>query len=123
LAACGAGLVLALPLFWLMRHPDPILIWLGQFLYVLLLGTYMGGQPAAMVELFPRNVRVTAVSIAYNLGIGLFGGLAPVLVTYLIKATSNDFMPGYVVFVGAGITFFGLLGLRQADREKVSGPL
>jgi len=123
LAACGAGLVLALPLFWLMRHPDPILIWLGQFLYVLLLGTYMGGQPAAMVELFPRNVRVTAVSIAYNLGIGLFGGLAPVLVIYLIKETSNDFMPGYVVFVGAGITFFGLLGLRQADREKVSGPL
>jgi hypothetical protein len=55
--------------------------------------------------------------MAYNLGISLFGGLAPVLVTYLIKETANDFMPGYVVLVGAGITFFGLLGMRDADRE------
>ncbi|MEZ5828952.1 MAG: MFS transporter [Hyphomicrobiales bacterium] len=117
LAASGAGLVLGLPLFWLMHHPDPFLIWLGQFLFALLLGTYMGGQPAAMAELFPRHVRVSAVSFSYNLGIGLFGGLAPVLVTFLIKETSNDFVPGYVVVAGAAITFFGLLGLRQADRE------
>jgi hypothetical protein len=38
----------------------------------------------------------------------------------LIKETSNDFVPGYVVFVGAGITFVGLLGMRHADREPVS---
>merc|ERR1711948_150584 len=31
------------------------------------------------VELFPVHVRATGVSIAYNLGIGMFGGLGPVL--------------------------------------------
>jgi len=32
-----------------------------------------------VVELFPVKVRVTGVSVAYNIGIGVFGGLGPVL--------------------------------------------
>ena len=119
LATSGLGIVLGLPFFWLMHHSDPFLVWFGQFLFAVLLATYMGGQPAAMAELFPRSVRVSAVSTAYNLGIGVFGGLTPVLVTFLIKETSNEFVPGYLLVIAAGITFFGLLGLRQADREPL----
>ncbi len=116
LICSGLGLVLGLPLFWLMHHPDPLLIWLGQFLFAVLLATYMGGQPAAMAELFPRSVRVSAVSTAYNLGIGIFGGLTPILATYVIKETSDDFTPGYFVAIAAAISFFGLLSMRRADR-------
>ena len=120
LATSGLGIVLGLPFFWLMHHTDPFLVWLGQFLFAVLLAVYMGGQPAAMAELFPRNVRVSAVSTAYNLGIGIFGGLTPVFVTFLIKETSNDFVPAYLLVAAAAITFFGLLGLRQADRARLS---
>jgi len=35
------------------------------------------------VELFPVRVRTTGVSLAYNLGVGIFGGLGPLLSTAL----------------------------------------
>lgn len=118
-ASAGAAFALGLPLFWLIHHPEPVVVWLGQLAFALLLAGYMGGQPAAMAELFPRHVRVSAVSVAYNIGIGIFGGLTPMLVTFLIQRTGNDFVPGYFIAAAAGLSFLGLLGMRRADRGSL----
>jgi MFS transporter, MHS family, proline/betaine transporter len=37
-----------------------------------------------MAEAFPAQVRVSGVSIAYNLALGMLGGTTPIVVTYLI---------------------------------------
>ena len=39
----------------------------------------MAPIPAAMCEMFPRGVRVSAVSVGYGLAYALFGGTAPLV--------------------------------------------
>ncbi|MEN9405829.1 MAG: Proline/betaine transporter [Bacillota bacterium] len=61
-------------------------------LSLLLLSTFnaahMGTGPALTSELFPTQVRSTALSIAYSVG-SIFGGLAPMSATYLLQKTET----------------------------------
>jgi len=61
LGATALAFVGAWPLFWLMHHPDPALVLLGQLGFVLSVGTFVGCQPAVMVEAVPWQVRCTAI--------------------------------------------------------------
>ncbi|HEY7580845.1 MAG TPA: MFS transporter [Acetobacteraceae bacterium] len=79
LLASMGGLVGALPLFWLLNHPSDFLAQLGQLGLVLLVGIYYGPLPAILVEAAPPSVRCTAVALGYNLCLGLFGGLSPLV--------------------------------------------
>jgi MHS family proline/betaine transporter-like MFS transporter len=50
----------------------------------------MASIPAAMCEMFPHAVRVSAVSVGYGLAYALFGGTAPAAAVWLISWTHND---------------------------------
>jgi MHS family proline/betaine transporter-like MFS transporter len=43
--------------------------------------------PLYITTIFPTNVRLSGVSLSYNISIVLFAGTAPILITMLIKAT------------------------------------
>ncbi|GAB5375372.1 MAG: hypothetical protein AcusKO_18340 [Acuticoccus sp.] len=45
--------------------------------------------------LLARRVRVSVLSVGYNMTLALFGGIAPVVATYLISRTGDDFSPAY----------------------------
>lgn len=53
-----------------------------------------------LVEMFPADVRVTAGSVAYNIGLSLFGGTTPLVVTSLIATFHTNFaLPTYAAVV------------------------
>merc|ERR1719291_711739 len=60
------------------------------------------------VELFPVQVRVTGVSVAYNIGVGIIGGMGP-----LISDAGNRMMDpqGLVSAPAAYTMFFGVVSL------------
>lgn len=89
----GAALTLALlayPLFWLMHHPDENMILLGGLGLAVVLGFYMGITPAQLTEMFPQHIRVSAVSVGYNLTYAIFGGTVPMIAIWLMKKEHND---------------------------------
>ena len=90
LAAASGGLVFAWPLFRLMDHPVPSIAWLGQLGLALFIGMFAGVIPVTMVEAFPARVRCSAVSIGYNLCLGIIGGTTPLVATWLIQRTHDD---------------------------------
>lgn len=87
-----------------------VLAWLLVFL---LAGAALyGPQAAALVELFPANVRYTALSVPYNIGTGWVGGLLSVS-AFAIVAAKGDIYSGLlyplfftVVGIVATIFFF-----------------
>src|SRR4029079_9031139 len=87
-AAIGL-LLLSWPLMALMQTGKIPLVILGQFGFALLLGAYGAVNPNAICEIFPKSVRCSAVSTAYNLTVGLAGGTAPAVATWLIGLTGN----------------------------------
>jgi MHS family proline/betaine transporter-like MFS transporter len=117
LASIG-GLIGALPLFWLMNHPSELLAQLGQLGLVLLIGVYYGALPAVLVEAAPPAVRCTAVALGYNLCYGLFGGLSPLVATWLVERTGDEIAPAFLTMASAAVTFVTLFWFRETYRAS-----
>jgi MHS family proline/betaine transporter-like MFS transporter len=60
-------------------------------------------------ELFPTKTRSTGLSVGYSLGVTVFGGFAPFIVTWLIVATDDKLAPAYYVLTAAVLSSFSLL--------------
>ncbi|AMO57434.1 MFS transporter [Endozoicomonas montiporae] len=64
----------------------------------------IGTLPPMLVRLFPSEVRYTGVATSYNLGMALFGGLAPVSITPLIKAYGLALGPALYLIIISLVT-------------------
>ena len=116
LLASMGGLIGALPLFWLLNHPSELLAQLGQLGLVVLMGLYYGALPATLVEAAPPTVRCTTVALGYNLCLGLFGGLSPLVATWLVERTGDEIAPAFLIMAAAAVTFVTLFTLRETYR-------
>jgi len=88
----------------------------SQLLLALLIAVPLGAAPAMLVELFPVADRLTGYSLAYNLGLGIAGGTAPMIATWLISATGDRSAPG-AYLAGAALLSAAALWLMQ-DRSR-----
>ena len=72
--------------------------------------------PLYLTTLFPANIRLSGVAMSYNLSVATFGGLAPVLVTTLIKQTQSVYLSPvlYILaFIVASIILVALFSSRN----------
>ena len=119
LAATVLAVVGAWPLFWLMHSTNAAIVLVGQLGFVLLVGTFCGCQPTIMVEAVPARVRCTAIALGYNVTVGLIGGLCPLVATWLVERTGNDYSPGFMIMVAAAVSFLALLTYKETYRKPL----
>jgi MHS family proline/betaine transporter-like MFS transporter len=120
LVATAFAFVAAWPLFRLMHSPDPVLELLGQLGFVLAVGAYCGCQPVIMVEATPAAVRCTAIALGYNVTLGLIGGLTPLVATWLVERTANDYSPAFMIMTAAAVSFLTLFTFKETYRAQVT---
>jgi MHS family proline/betaine transporter-like MFS transporter len=120
MAATAFALVGAWPLFRLMHSTDPAAMLLGQLGFVLSVGTFIGCQPALMVESVPTKVRCTVIALGYNVTLGVIGGLSPLVATWLVERTSNDYSPAFMIMAAAAVSFLALLSFRGTKPAPLS---
>jgi len=77
-----------------------------------------GPLAASLVELFPTNVRYTALSVPYHIGVGWIGGLMPMTAFAMVVATGNIFAGFWFSIVFGGISFVSCLLLFPETRGK-----
>jgi MHS family citrate/tricarballylate:H+ symporter-like MFS transporter len=108
-------------LSWLIANPSfghmvMIELWLS-FLY----GSYNGACIVALTEIIPVQVRTTGFSLAYSLATALFGGMTPLLSTWLIETTGDKAAPGYWMAGAGAISLLAtFLIYRGFIKERVS---
>lgn len=107
----------AIPLLWLMHHPDPALMLAGQLAFVVPAGICLGVMPAILTEAVPAGVRCTAVSLGYNIAFGIIGGLTPLTAAWLVARTDMDLSPAWLIMGAATVTFAALLASRETSRD------
>ena len=120
LLAAILTVIAALPLFWVMYHPTPALIFVGQTGFGVLIGMYSGAQATAMVELAPSRIRCTAVALGYNVCLGVFGGLSPLVATWLVERTADQLAPAYLIMAAAVVSFVAALGMPETYRKPLA---
>ncbi|GAA5225939.1 MFS transporter [Paeniglutamicibacter antarcticus] len=112
-AAVGA-LLLAWPLFKLMvTAPSvPVLVIVIGLLGVIM-AFYFGPLPALLSALFPAAIRGTGLAVTYNVGVTLLGGIAPLVLTWLLSVTGSLNAPSFYYMAIAVISLVGLYFVRK----------
>ena len=111
--------LLTYPLFLLASTEVLFLIVVAQVLFGLIISLCSGPGPAALVEMFPTNVRYSALGVSYNLAVAAFGGTAPFIATYLISRTGSNLAPTFYLIVAAVITLFFVSRMKETYREPL----
>ena len=119
IAAFTAELTVALGAFLLARDGGLAGFAAAQLVFGALLALVMGTDPAMLSEQFPGEYRMSAYSVAFNLGLGIAGGTAPAIATALIAATGFTLAPALYLMLAAGAAAAG--AFLMADRSR--GPL
>ncbi len=111
--------LLTYPLFLLASTKVLFFIVIAQVLFGLIISLFSGPGPAALVEMFPTNVRYSALGVSYNLAVAAFGGTAPFIATYLISRTGSNLAPTFYLIVAAVITLFFVSRMKETSREPL----
>lgn len=111
------------PLFLMLTTwPTPVALMLVQALVGLLLAACLGALPALLADIYPTATRGTGLSLSYNFSVTLFGGFAPLIVTWLIDSTHNKLAPSFYVMSTAAVSLLAVIALTLRARSAgVSG--
>jgi MHS family proline/betaine transporter-like MFS transporter len=119
-AMCLAEAAVAWRAFDLARRGGVEGVWMAQLAFALLLAIWMGADPAMLSEQFRPEHRVSAHAVVFNIGIGIFGGTAPIVAVALIRATSNVMAPAAYLIFAAVLSAVGVLALRDRGQAPAN---
>ena len=90
------------------------------FVLMIYAGMVYGPIAAALVEMFPANIRYTSMSLPYHLGNGWFGGFLPTTAFAMVAATGNIYYGLWYPVVVAGATVvIGALFIRETRHARI----
>jgi MHS family proline/betaine transporter-like MFS transporter len=117
---CVAFVALAYPGFLLMLSGLPGWgVALVQIGFNLVISTFSGPGPAALVELFPTRSRTTLMSTGYALSVAIFGGFAPFIATWLIQQTGTPIAPTYYLIAAGVVSAATIMTFKETAFERL----
>jgi len=90
-----------------------------QIAFCLVIATFGGTGPAALVELFPTRSRTTLMSVGYSLAVAIFGGFAPFIATWLIQETGTPLAPTFYLMAAGIISLLTIMPFRETAFERL----
>jgi MHS family proline/betaine transporter-like MFS transporter len=74
-----------------------------------------------LADIFPTRTRGTGLALSYNFSVTLFGGFAPLIVTWMIDATGSKLAPSFYVVATSLVSVIAviLLGRRMRNSAPV----
>jgi MFS transporter, MHS family, proline/betaine transporter len=111
----------AYPMFsYLISAPSPGRFLIVQAIAMVILGFIQGSTSQLGASFFPTAVRSSGLGLSFNLGVALFGGLAPLIVTALLVATGDKLVPAYYIIVAAIIAVILMAAGRFGEAARIA---
>lgn len=66
----------------------------------------------------PAGGRSTGISVAYNVAVMVFGGFAPLIVTWLTRVLGTPVAPAFYVVFACVLALLGTYCMHEAPRAK-----
>ncbi|MBB3770781.1 MHS family proline/betaine transporter-like MFS transporter [Angulomicrobium tetraedrale] len=93
---------------------------LGQLGFAVLTACYAGPIPATLVEMFRPGARCTALSLSYNVALGLAGGTAPMVAVYLVNREAFDMGPAVYLIGISLVSLAAALTLKERSGASLT---
>nr|WP_271043259.1 MFS transporter [Pseudomonas sp. VB3] len=87
-----------------------------QAIVGLLIAACLGPIPAMLADIFPTSIRGTGLALSYNFSVTLFGGFAPLIVTWMIDASGSKLAPSFYVMATILISVLAIICLGRRMR-------
>lgn len=114
-------LVMIYPLYaWLASSPTVGNLLVMQLLLCVAIGGIFGPSPTTLAELFPIDVRSTCIAIGFNTAVMLFGGFAPLIVTWLANTFHTPVAPAFYLMAASVIGLLSALSIRKKAFRRTS---
>jgi MHS family proline/betaine transporter-like MFS transporter len=121
IGACAALIVLAIPCMMLIGTGNDALIFLGLMVLGITLVCFTSTMPSTLPALFYTPVRYSALSIAFNISVSLFGGTTPLVTAWLVETTGDPLMPAYYMMGAALIGTGAMLTVKETAGMPLRG--
>jgi MHS family proline/betaine transporter-like MFS transporter len=121
--ACWLFLLTSYPAFYLMAGwPSLATCIIAVGWLQLVKAGHSGVLPSLLSEQFPVEVRAIGVSFGFSMAVSIFGGLAPLVATWLIAKTGDPLSPSYYLIFAALLSLCALIAV-QARRRRMTQPI
>jgi MHS family shikimate/dehydroshikimate transporter-like MFS transporter len=97
-----------------------VLITVALLLGQLFLSMMYGPQAALFSEMFSRRVRYSGASIGYQLAAVFAGGLAPIIMVWLLDVTGTSLSVSLYMFAMAALTFFSVYLVTETYEDEMA---
>lgn len=117
-AALILGLLVIVPAFYVLTHTPSFgaLVFFQCLMSLVFFSLYYAPVGSLLSQLFPTTCRTTGVSIAYVASQTFFGGVTPLVVSWLVVSTGSIMSPSYYLIL-VGIIALGAL-MASRSRAK-----
>lgn len=115
--ASSGLLVLAYPFMHVVNYGNALSFIIMQMVISIPCACYYSVATVLLTELFPLQIRCTALSIVYSIAASLAAGLPPLLSDYLAYHTHLPSSPSLIIMVMAGIVLFNIRILAKNYRS------
>ena len=121
--ACWLFLLTSYPAFYLMAGwPSLATCIIAVGWLQLVKAGHSGVLPSLLSEQFPVEVRAIGVSFGFSMAVSIFGGLAPLVATWLIAKTGDPLSPSYYLIFAALLSLCALMAI-QSRRRRMTQPI
>jgi MHS family proline/betaine transporter-like MFS transporter len=117
--AAIAMAVVAIPCYAMIVTGKMGLAILGTCIMAVVFAGHTAVLHISIVEMFPTRIRYSAYGLGYNVSSAVFGGTAPLLMTYLIGHTGNIYWPAFYTAATALGTLLGVMMLTDRSQEPL----
>lgn len=119
LFALVANTLLSVTLFNLVAIGILMNFFVAQSIFAVIHSVYTGAVLSTSLESVPTRIQFSALAIAYNVAYAMFGGLAPLVVTYLIHRNKTLVVPVFYIILLSLIALIVVLKMRETHKEVV----
>lgn len=110
-------LILAIPIFMALSSKAVVPILIGQVLLGLCTASIAGSGHAVMQSLFPVTDRYSGIAFNFSLGMGLLGGMTPIIYVNMIESHEGTLL--FPAFFLMGLTIlFAVILMRNPSRSQ-----
>tara|TARA_R110002110_G_scaffold390102_1_gene602962 strand:- start:29123 stop:30403 length:1281 start_codon:yes stop_codon:yes gene_type:complete len=115
-------LVCSVTFFQMISYGDMWVVIFAISLMSIFTGMFSGAFPAFLSTAFPASFRATGSSLSHSLGISLFGGTGPLVMSLLYKKFENPVLPAYYLCLFAGLALISIVILVKPQKVDFTAP-
>ena len=114
LAGTAFGILLAFPIFWLFQTRDTTIVTLAIVVGICLCqGVIFALHASFMPELFGTDARYSGISLGFQLGAAIGGGLTPVIAAAIVARTGATWAVSLMLVALGILTVIAVLSTRE----------